>query len=85
MLPNPEIFFKIRGNKKVVDTRFSRIYDILQWQGQKESNPRHADLESAALPAELYPYDQIIIPYPAGFVKGYCKKIFHAPKNVPAV
>ena len=26
------------------------------WQGQKESNPRHAVLETAALPAELYPY-----------------------------
>ena len=25
-------------------------------QGQKESNPRHAVLETAALPAELYPY-----------------------------
>ena len=25
------------------------------WQGQKESNPRHAVLETAALPAELYP------------------------------
>ena len=28
----------------------------LTWQGQKESNPRHAVLETAALPAELYPY-----------------------------
>ena len=27
-----------------------------KWQGQKESNPRHAVLETAALPAELYPY-----------------------------
>ena len=27
-----------------------------QWQGQKDSNPRHAVLETAALPAELYPY-----------------------------
>ena len=26
------------------------------WQGQKGSNPRHAVLETAALPAELYPY-----------------------------
>ena len=25
------------------------------WQGQKDSNPRHAVLETAALPAELYP------------------------------
>ena len=28
----------------------------LKWQGQKDSNPRHAVLETAALPAELYPY-----------------------------
>ena len=28
----------------------------LFWQGQKDSNPRHAVLETAALPAELYPY-----------------------------
>ena len=27
----------------------------LLWQGQKGSNPRHAVLETAALPAELYP------------------------------
>ena len=26
-----------------------------EWQGQKDSNPRHAVLETAALPAELYP------------------------------
>ena len=26
------------------------------WQGQKDSNPRHAVLETAALPTELYPY-----------------------------
>ena len=25
------------------------------WQGQKDSNPRHAVLETAALPTELYP------------------------------
>ena len=31
-----------------------RIYRT--WQGQKGSNPRHAVLETAALPAELYPY-----------------------------
>ena len=29
---------------------------VILWQGQKESNPRHAVLETAALPAELYPY-----------------------------
>ena len=29
---------------------------VVLWQGQKDSNPRHAVLETAALPAELYPY-----------------------------
>ena len=32
-----------------------RLRDFM-WQGQKGSNPRHAVLETAALPAELYPY-----------------------------
>ena len=26
------------------------------WQGQKDLNPRHAVLETAALPSELYPF-----------------------------
>ena len=29
---------------------------LYQWQGQKDLNPRHAVLETAALPTELYPY-----------------------------
>ena len=29
---------------------------LLVWQGQKDLNPRHAVLETAALPTELYPY-----------------------------
>ena len=29
--------------------------EVILWQGQKDSNPRHAVLETAALPAELYP------------------------------
>ena len=29
--------------------------DFLLWQGQKDLNPRHAVLEIAALPTELYP------------------------------
>ena len=29
---------------------------FLFWQGQKDLNPRHAVLETAALPTELYPY-----------------------------
>ncbi len=27
-----------------------------KWQGRRDSNPQHADLESAALPLELHPY-----------------------------
>ena len=30
---------------------------FLLWQGQKDLNPRHAVLETAALPTELYPYE----------------------------
>ncbi len=29
------------------------------WQGQKDLNPRHAVLETAALPTELYPYNAV--------------------------
>lgn len=60
----------------VLNNKKSRKPLILQgftgfclWQGQKESNPRHTDLESVALPAELYPYDSYIISYPRRFVK----------------
>ena len=28
---------------------------VRAWQGQKDLNPRHAVLETAALPTELYP------------------------------
>ena len=44
-------------NKKALQTLiyqgFSRLF---VWQGQKDLNPRHAVLETAALPTELYPY-----------------------------
>ena len=29
---------------------------MMPWQGWQDSNPRHAVLETAALPAELHPY-----------------------------
>ena len=29
---------------------------VFYWQGQKDLNPRHAVLETAALPTELYPF-----------------------------
>ncbi len=31
------------------------------WQGQKDLNPRHAVLETAALPTELYPFDALLL------------------------
>ena len=44
------------GNKKT-GTVFSTC--VFPWQGQKDLNPRHAVLETAALPSELYPYEVI--------------------------
>ncbi len=50
------------------------------WQGQKDLNPRHAVLETAALPTELYPYitvdhNIIIIPDETLNVNSFYKKI----------
>lgn len=36
--------------------KIKRFCVRLVWQGQKDLNPRHAVLETAALPTELYPY-----------------------------
>ncbi len=33
-----------------------QLLGFFDWQGQKDLNPRHAVLETAALPTELYPY-----------------------------
>ncbi len=44
-----------RKNKNGENTEFTVFSPLRFWQGQKESNPRHTDLESVALPAELYP------------------------------
>lgn len=32
------------------------IATVPLWQGRKDSNPRHAVLETAVLPSELHPY-----------------------------
>ena len=42
-----------KTEKSLVNIVFTRLFS---WQGQKGSNPRHAVLETAALPTELYPY-----------------------------
>ena len=47
----PETFIGDDFHKEK-DTVFRDVF----WQGQKGSNPRHAVLETAALPTELYPY-----------------------------
>ena len=41
------------SNKKETVTK---TVTVSFWQGQKDLNPRHAVLETAALPTELYPY-----------------------------
>ena len=47
------LFPRLKGTKKIAasDTKLATT-----WQGQKDLNPRHAVLETAALPTELYPY-----------------------------
>ena len=41
---------------KTIKTSLDMIVKRGFWQGQKDSNSRHAVLETAALPTELYPY-----------------------------
>ena len=47
-----------KTEKSLVNVVFTRLFI---WQGQKGSNPRHAVLETAALPTELYPYKNSLI------------------------
>ena len=54
-IPSPQTVYHQKKLQKSPGIRRDRDYP---WQGQKESNPRHAVLETAALPAELYPYKQ---------------------------
>ena len=56
----------------------------LFWQGQKDSNPRHAVLETAALPTELYPYVKfclIILSFSKVVVNGFFKIFLRVSKN----
>ena len=43
-------------NYRAISTLYHQRLLFFLWQGQKESNPRHAVLQTAALPAELYRY-----------------------------
>ena len=47
------IIFDYSWDKKETNKLFRLV--CLFWQGQKDLNPRHAVLETAALPTELYP------------------------------
>ena len=56
----------------------------LFWQGQKDLNPRHAVLETAALPTELYPYVKfclIILSFSKVVVNGFFKIFLRVSKN----
>ena len=48
------------GRRHYLTYQYKKKADLptggLLWQGQKGSNSRHAVLETAALPTELYPY-----------------------------
>ena len=53
-------------NKHARTRILERFLAFRLWQGQKDSNPRHAVLETAALPAELYPYVKTEWGFPGG-------------------
>ena len=44
------------STSSVTGWRSNQLNYRAMWQGQKGSNPRHAVLETAALPTELCPY-----------------------------
>ena len=44
------------STSSVTGWRSNQLNYSTEWQGQKGSNPRPTVLETAALPAELYPY-----------------------------
>ncbi len=45
------IFHKEKARKPL----YIKDFRTFSWQGQEDLNPRHAVLETAALPTELYP------------------------------
>ena len=68
-------------NEKV---RYRTSDTWLFWQGQKDLNPRHAVLETAALPTELYPYVKfclIILSFSKVVVNGFFKIFLRVSKN----
>ena len=50
------IYLSLLIKNELIITFTSKLVKYFLWQGQKDSNSRHAVLETAALPTELYPY-----------------------------
>ena len=48
-------YMAVFANDRDYSTYNASCKEKFKWQGQKDSNSRHAVLETAALPAELYP------------------------------
>ena len=46
---------KSAQNEQSLKALINKTFSENAWQGQKDLNPRHAVLETAALPTELYP------------------------------
>ena len=60
-------FWAFLAKRKIPETlAIAGVSGIFQWQGQKGSNPRHAVLETAALPTELCPYINLLRWAPPG-------------------
>ena len=76
----------------IIKTPESGLLSGVLEQGQKDLNPRHAVLETAALPTELYPYviyiylyDFIIIAQIKKIVKCFFEKNFYFFDNGSAL
>ena len=48
------------SKREILKPLYINGFRICSWQGQKDLNPRHAVLETAALPTELYPYIKLV-------------------------
>ena len=70
------------------ETGENPVFSPAFWQGQKDLNPRHAVLETAALPTELYPYVKfclIILSFSQSVVNGFLKKLLDPPALTKSV
>ena len=68
------IFDKEKARKPL----YIKDFRTFSWQGQKDLNPRHAVLETAALPTELYPYERPLLRTLCYYNEcfWFCKEVF---------